>query len=693
MKWMTTCSMRSMKLCEPWNNRHRFSIDIPRIANCFGARVRFERIAEPLLRHDMPNIRFQFLTAVIVLSMEFVPWASAQHDHNSGSRAAVSPPKVFLDKSPKIVEYQLKRLSDEQLLLVERATDDPKYLPVFNAILSREGMPRAYRDEALSGLVAIKKTDAVLELISALDKVSGEDPAAARMIESLAGMLLVLPAPTLNGQLAALANLAASPQSQKAAVGFAALIAAGRGNQAWLQAEERQQLAVLLSGVALVPEMKLRNEQHGRIVALLATHPPASIGVAALSALANLTAEPELTFQRAAELIENAELQSAAVKALLSVTPDRRDGASSLKLVQWLVEYAERTPAAERTADSFLDAMELVDQLLAKTPSAQAKAYRDRLRETVVRMVRIHTVEEEMRYDTAYFAVEAGRPVQIVLINEDLMPHNLVITAPGALQEVADLGMEAGPNAGLDGKQYVPKSDKVLFATDMVAAREQTTLTFTAPQAPGEYPYVCTFPRHWMRMYGVMVVVDDLDAWQKQPTVPKDPIGSNRHFVQSWTLSDFHAELSTGLRGRSSAIGEKLFAEATCAQCHRIGTVGVGNVGPDLSEVFTRWKGDAGAVLQEILDPSHRIDDKYAVHVLITVDGQTVSGLVIEDSKDALSIMENPEAKEPRVIARADIDQMRKTANSMMPKGLLDRYSKDEVFEILAYIGSLQKKP
>lgn len=193
-------------------------------------------------------------------------------------------------------------------------------------------------------------------------------------------------------------------------------------------------------------------------------------------------------------------------------------------------------------------------------------------------------------------------------------------------------------------------------------------------------------------MYGVMVVVEDLDAWQKNPTVPKDPIGSNRHFVQSWTMEDFKANVSDGLRGRLPHIGEKLFTEATCAQCHKIGAVGVGNVGPDLSEVFARWKGDPTAVLQEILDPAHRIDDKYAVHVLITVDGLTVSGLVVEDKQDSLSIMENPEAKEATVILKEDIEQMRKTANSMMPKGLLDRYSKDEIFEILAYIQSLQKK-
>ena len=149
--------------------------------------------------------------------------------------------------------------------------------------------------------------------------------------------------------------------------------------------------------------------------------------------------------------------------------------------------------------------------------------------------------------------------MQIVLVNEDLMPHNLVIATNGALQEVAEEGAIVGPNPADGGKPYVPKSEKVLFATDMVQSRQQERLTFEAPSEPGEYPYVCTFPRHWMRMYGVMVVVPDLDEWLKNPTVPKDPIGSNRAFVQSWTIDDFKEGLDEGLRGRSPENRSKTF--------------------------------------------------------------------------------------------------------------------------------------
>ncbi|MCA8988732.1 MAG: c-type cytochrome, partial [Planctomycetaceae bacterium] len=198
---------------------------------------------------------------------------------------------------------------------------------------------------------------------------------------------------------------------------------------------------------------------------------------------------------------------------------------------------------------------------------------------------------------------------------------------------------------------------------------------------------VCTFPRHWMRMYGVMVVVPDLDEWLKNPTVPKDPVGSDRKFVQSWKLEDFQDGLAEGLRGRSPEIGARLFKEATCQLCHKFQNEG-GAVGPDLTEVYKRWKGDDAAVLREILDPSYRIDDKYAIHTIVTIDGEIASGMVTAQNKEQVEILENPEAKQPRVIPREDIEEMVKTSKSMMPKALLDRFTRDEILEILAYLKS-----
>lgn len=636
----------------------------------------------------MPKLRCTHtgLILLTLLVLTCLP-VCGQHEHETGN--SVRAPRIFLDKPARVVEYQLKRLSNEQLLAVERATDDKMYLPVFYAILTREGMSRAYREDALKAMTEINQSSPVAELCTAIQSVTGSDDQARRAVIAMADLLLQQPLDELKAEKDRLSELSRSERDWAARAGYAGLLASGNVEPAWSEVQS-ERVPLLLSSIALVPSMETRGGFHTRVAAYLSADSLPQ-RKAAIEALASIPERQADTFLRVADLVDNPQLRNGAIRTLLSVPADLRNASKSRELIEWLVNYAEQTPAEKRTEDDFLDAMQLVDELLGKASPDFARQYRTRLSETVVRVVRIRTVEEEMRYDTSYFAVEAGRPVQVVLINDDLMPHNLVITQPGALKEVAEEGLAVGPTGGLDGKQYVPHSDKVLFATQMIPTLGQERLTFEAPSEPGEYPYVCTFPRHWMRMYGVMVVVEDLDAWLKNPVEPKDPIGSNRSFVQAWQLDDFAGQLDQGLRGRSAQIGEKIFTDATCAQCHRLGQVGVGNVGPELSETFAKYQGDAQAVLREIIDPSHRIDDKYAVHLVLDVNDQTYSGLVVAENSKQIALLENPEAKQPTVILKEDIEQIVKTSNSMMPKGLMDRFSKDEIFELLSFIQSLQK--
>ncbi len=98
---------------------------------------------------------------------------------------------------------------------------------------------------------------------------------------------------------------------------------------------------------------------------------------------------------------------------------------------------------------------------------------------------------------------------------------------------------------------------------------------------------------------------------KKNPIEPANPIGSNRSFVANWKVDDLKDQLDGGLRGRTTAIGKKLFAEASCLGCHKAEGEG-GLIGPELTDVVTRLKGDRVALLREVLDPSHKVDPKYA---------------------------------------------------------------------------------
>ena len=72
----------------------------------------------------------------------------------------------------------------------------------------------------------------------------------------------------------------------------------------------------------------------------------------------------------------------------------------------------------------------------------------------------------------------------------------------------------------------------MLEATRLVQRGESDTLKFTAPAKPGQYDFVCSFPGHWLRMYGVMLVVPSLDAFEAKPTVPNDPLTGKPYGAQ-----------------------------------------------------------------------------------------------------------------------------------------------------------------
>jgi putative heme-binding domain-containing protein len=647
-----------------------------------------------------PHLSHRVATSLLILVFASVALSNAADaqdaataqdhaHHHHGDAEPVERPKVYLDKSPRIVAYQLKRLSNAQLLLVETATDDTRYIPVFDAILLRPGMSRQDREHALHGLATINSTDPATQLLTALESLDDDDKDQQRVGRQLSEMLLTQPKDILAQRTPDLqqATTSASPLLQ--ATGYAGLIMSEQAASAWQQAQQDEASHLgYLAAVSLVPDVAIRNTLRDSVVASLEASQPESVRTSAIQALAHISAGQDDSFRQLAPFAMSDSFRTVAVRSLLNIPTAARNEATSRTLVTNLVAHAEGTPAAKRTSAEFIDAMQLADELLSRLPAEESKGFRNRLREITVRVIRLHTVEEEMRYDKPFFAVEAGRPVQVILENEDLMPHNLVITRTGRLKEVALAGAALGTTPGLDGKLYVPESPDVLFCTNMVNAGSREILTFNAPSEPGEYPYVCTFPRHWMRMYGVMVVVDDLDAWLRTPTEPKDPLGNNRSFVKSWQPTDFAAaQLPDLLRGRSPEIGAKLFKEATCLGCHKLNSEG-GSVGPELTGLMKRWKGDHYGILREILEPSYKIDPKYAVRIVVDVDGKTTSGIVTAEDKKSISILVNPEVPEPQVIQKSNIEEIIPSTTSMMPKALLDKFTQDEIMEILSYITS-----
>jgi azurin/glucose/arabinose dehydrogenase len=109
-----------------------------------------------------------------------------------------------------------------------------------------------------------------------------------------------------------------------------------------------------------------------------------------------------------------------------------------------------------------------------------------------------------MKFDLELLTVKAGSRLRLVFRNSDDMLHNFVLCAPGRGQAVGI----AAVALGLDGpaRNFVPDSDDVLFHTALTLPEASDTIFFTAPSAPGDYEYICSFPGHAMTMKGIMRV-------------------------------------------------------------------------------------------------------------------------------------------------------------------------------------------
>ncbi len=111
-----------------------------------------------------------------------------------------------------------------------------------------------------------------------------------------------------------------------------------------------------------------------------------------------------------------------------------------------------------------------------------------------------------LQYVQRELKASAGERLTLVFKNPDVVPHNWMLVKPGTLQTMGNLvNLMITDPQGL-AKHYVPDSPDVLVYTDMIQPKESFTIHFDVPAEKGDYPYLCTFPGHWMVMHGVLRV-------------------------------------------------------------------------------------------------------------------------------------------------------------------------------------------
>ena len=127
--------------------------------------------------------------------------------------------------------------------------------------------------------------------------------------------------------------------------------------------------------------------------------------------------------------------------------------------------------------------------------------------------------------------------------------------------------------------------------------------------------------------------------------------------------------------------GKALFKE-TCATCHQL--FGEGNkVGPDLT---TADRKNRDFLITQVIDPSAIIRPEFVAFNATTTDGRTLMGLVVESTPAAVTLLDAKNEK--TVLSRDRIDDLTASPVSLMPDGLLDKFTEEMLCDLFSYLQS-----
>jgi putative heme-binding domain-containing protein len=127
------------------------------------------------------------------------------------------------------------------------------------------------------------------------------------------------------------------------------------------------------------------------------------------------------------------------------------------------------------------------------------------------------------------------------------------------------------------------------------------------------------------------------------------------------------------------ANGRKIY-QARCATCHKLGAEGHA-LGPDLATVKNAGREK---LLSNILDPNREVNPIYRGYTVETRDGESLTGLIVDES--AATVTLRMAGGSETVIPRAGIASMESQGRSLMPEGLEEGLSAQDMADLLEFI-------
>jgi len=147
------------------------------------------------------------------------------------------------------------------------------------------------------------------------------------------------------------------------------------------------------------------------------------------------------------------------------------------------------------------------------------------------------------------------------------------------------------------------------------------------------------------------------------------------------TIADLQSRLTADvLSAADLANGRRLYTEL-CGSCHKLFGVG-GELGPELTGSD---RGNVYYLLENLLDPNAVVPRDFQMVTVVTREGRVVSGIVASRAADPLEVRS---AQERAVIPKSQVEVLEESESSLMPEGLIDRLSPEELRDLVGWLRS-----
>ena len=145
------------------------------------------------------------------------------------------------------------------------------------------------------------------------------------------------------------------------------------------------------------------------------------------------------------------------------------------------------------------------------------------------------------------------------------------------------------------------------------------------------------------------------------------------------SIKKWQAELTPETIAKADRENGAALFKKSCAACHKLYGEGKA-IAPDLTGAN---RSNLEYLLMNIIDPSSVVPKQFTTSVIALKDGRVITGVVISETEQTLVIQTD---KEQLSVARGDVEETKNTGKSLMPDGMLDTLTPEQVRDLFGFM-------